>query len=358
MAQIFCRYSSKQNGLDTLKQSKYPNRLWLFLSFLVLVLISSFRYETGTDFTTYQSLYYELNEINTFERFLAQIPVTEPAFILLNLLAEAVFNNSQMIFALSAFIILAFFYMSMSQYFEKNSIMLAVMVFIGFFFAQSLNIMRQIIATSIVFFATQQLLQKKYGLAVLWLAVATAFHVTALVVLPFWLLYGDPPWKKKARWIVFILFFLVVVGALQFRPLLSGIPVINLLLRNSTAGASFGIGLLLLRIPIIVPVLLFRKRLVEHDARNKYWLMLFFFELLFSYLGYVNEVFNRMALYFSLSWIVILPSLVRSMPTKNTQRFMGGYVVLLVVALWGYNVVVKNYGDTLPYKSILTLPFL
>ena len=358
LAQIYCRYSSKQNSPGSLMQTTRPNRFWLFLSFIVLVLLASFRYETGTDFTTYESLYHDLNEIDTFEKFFKQLPVTEPGFILLNLMTKAIFNNSQMIFALSAFLMLVFFYFAMSRYAEKNSIMLAVVIFVGFFFAQSLNIMRQIIAIAIVFYATQYLFQKKYRLAVLWLLIATSFHVSALVVLPFWLLYGDSTWKKRARVILFILFFIVVMGVLQFPSSFSRIPVINLLLRNATPGASFGIGLILLRAPIILPILFFRKRLVQHDARNKYWLVLLFFELLFSYLGYANEVFNRMALYFSVSWIVLLPSLVRCMPTKNTQRFMGGYVVLLVVVLWGYNTIFKNYGETLPYKSIFALPFL
>ena len=79
------------------------------------------------------------------------------------------------------------------------------------------------------------------------------------------------------------------------------------------------------------------------------------FEVAFSYLGYILDVLNRLSLYFAVSWIVLLPSLVRSMPTRGGQYRMGAYVALVVTGLWIFNTAISNYGDVLPYKSIFDL---
>jgi hypothetical protein len=104
--------------------------------------------------------------------------------------------------------------------------------------------------------------------------------------------------------------------------------------------------------PLLLPPLIFSRRLIAHDSRNRFWLILLGFELIFSYFGYINEVFNRIGLYFSLSWVVLLPSLVRCMPDRSTQRLMGVYVSAVCIFLWFFNIVINNFGETLPYQSI------
>jgi len=120
---------------------------------------------------------------------------------------------------------------------------------------------------------------------------------------------------------------------------------------------SLRIGLLLLRLPIIVPVLIFRKKLIEHDERNYLWIIFMVFELTFSYLGYVMDVLNRIALYFAVSWVVLLPALVRCMPNRKAQYRMGAYVLFVVTGLWVFNSVISNFGNVLPYKSIFDVIF-
>ncbi len=76
------------------------------------------------------------------------------------------------------------------------------------------------------------------------------------------------------------------------------------------------------------------------------------FEVAFSHLGYIDSVFIRLALYFAVSWIVLLPQLVRCMPTRSDQYRMGAYVALVLAALWVFDVVINNNNGVLPYKSL------
>ncbi len=323
--------------------------LWA-LSLAVPLLLSSLRWEVGTDYVTYGQLYTSLNQIDTLGEFVYQLPITEPGYILLNFFVKAVFNTPVMVYAICALITLFFFYRAIEDYHEKGSVMLAALVFFALFYSVTLNIMRQMIAVSIMFFATRYLFRQKYSMAAAWAVVAASFHVTALVVVVFWVIRGEQRWQKIARVAVFFALIAFLFGSMAFGSVLERIPFFSTL--SLQPESSPGVGLLLLRAPICLPLLLFRKRLVAHDERNRFWLVFLVFEVAFSHLGYIDSVFIRLALYFAVSWIVLLPQLVRCMPTRSDQYRMGAYVALVLAALWVFDVVINNNNGVLPYKSL------
>jgi hypothetical protein len=207
------------------------------------------------------------------------------------------------------------------------------------------------IAVAIVFYASRYLFQHRYGMAGLWLFVALMFHYSALIVLPFWLFRSPRRYAKNVRIVMFSAMVLMFALGSVFGSIFDSLRA--LYTQDASAqGATLKIGAMLLRAPIIVPILLFRRKLVAHDERNYFWIILAVFEVIFSYLGYILDVLNRISLYFAMSWIVLLPSLVRCMPTRAAQYRMGAYVTLVAVGLWVFNTAINNYGDVLPYKTI------
>ena len=350
LAQIYERKCRPVGLSPSVTQSARPNLALWALSFMVPFLLSALRWEVGTDYATYGQLYTALNEIDSLGRFIQQIPITEPGYILLNFFVKAVFDQFLVVYALCALIILAFFYRAFEDYHEKNSVMLAVLVFLCMFFPLSLNILRQMMAVAIMFFATRYIFQRRYGAAAVWTLVAASFHVTALVVVPFWLIRGDRQWEKVTRIVLFYALIALLFAGIVIGSFFEHIPFFSAL--NAQPEAKPGLGLLLLRAPIFIPVLLFRKRLIAHDERNHLWIIFMVFEIAFSHLGYINSVFSRIALYFAASWTVLLPSLVRCMPTRQAQYRMGAYVVVTLAALWFFNSIISNFNGFLPYKSL------
>ena len=352
LAQIFAQSYRPIRLAPSVTQNSRPNRIFWILSMMVPLLLSALRWKVGTDYTTYVDLYHSFANIDSLALFFQNIIDTEPSFIILNMLVKVVFNHYLFVFAFSALLILAFFYRSIEDYHEQSSVMLAVVVFLFLIFLTSLNIVRQMIAVAIVFYATRYVFTRNYKKAVIWLIVALSFHYSALIIVPFWLLRGEKRWQKNTRIILFIVLVFMVIGDLLFRSAFEQLPLMGLLAQNTGQGATLSYGLLVLRLPIIIPVIIFRERLIAHDERNYYWIILVIFEVAFSHFGYIFDVFNRVALYFAVSWVVLLPALVRCMPTRRAQHRMGAYIVVVVVALWVYNTVMHNYGDVLPYNTV------
>jgi len=349
LAQVFARPVKPAALSPSFTQTERPHRVFWLLAFLVPFLLSAFRWKVGTDYLTYISLYEAINSISTLEQLWQQVLEVEPLYVLMNVLVKLVFNNPLPIFFLSS-LLLGFLFRAMEDYHGKISVMLAVFVFLTLMFSTTLNIMRQMIAVSITFYAARHLFQKQYDKAALWMFLALMFHYSAIVLLPFWLFRGPQRYARNARIAMFAALVLMFVLGSVFGSIFSSIRA--LYTGEDGEGGTLKIGLMLLRLPIIVPILLFRKQLIAHDERNRFWIMLAVFEVLFSYLGYILDVLNRLSLYFAVSWIVLLPALVRSMPTRGAQYRMGAYVIAVCVGLWIFNTAINNYGGVLPYQTI------
>ena len=350
LAQVYERRTRPMRLSPNIWQSTRPSLAFWAMSLAVPLLLASLRWQVGTDYVTYGQLYTSLNQIDTLGEFVYQLPITEPGYILLNFFVKAVFDNVIMIYAICALIILFFFYRAIEDYHEKGSVLLAVLVFLALFYSLSLNIMRQMIAVSIIFFATRYIFQHKYGSAAAWTVVAVSFHVTALVVVPFWVIRGEMRWQKVTRIAVFAALVALFFVSMAFGSLIEHIPLFSSLSLNPQSNPGF--GLFLLRAPILIPILFFRKKILAHDERNRFWIIFLVFELAFAYLGYINSVFNRLALYFAVSWIVLLPQLIRCMPTRSDQYRMGVYLVLTLAVLWVFNFLLNDHSGVLPYKSL------
>jgi len=350
LAQVFARPVKPVALSPSFTQTERPHRVFWLLAFLVPFLLSAFRWKVGTDYPTYISLYEAINNISTPEQLWQQVLEVEPLYVLMNVLIRLIFNTPLPVFFVSSLLLLGFLFRAVEDYHGKISVMLAVFVFLTLMFSTTLNIMRQMIAVSITFYAARHLFQKQYDKAALWMFVALMFHYSAIILLPFWLFRGPQRYARNARIVMFAALVLVFVLGSVFGSIFSGIRA--LYTDEGGEGGTLKIGLMLLRLPVIVPILLFRKQLIAHDERNRFWIMLAVFEVLFSYLGYILDVLNRLSLYFAVSWIVLLPALVRCMPTRGAQYRMGAYVTAVCVGLWIFNTAINNYGDVLPYQTI------
>jgi len=350
LAQVFARPVKPVALSPSFTQTERPHRVFWLLAFLVPFLLSAFRWKVGTDYPTYISLYEAINNISTPEQLWQQVLEVEPLYVLMNVPIRLIFNTPLPVFFVSSLLLLGFLFRAVEDYHGKISVMLAVFVFLTLMFSTTLNIMRQMIAVSITFYAARHLFQKQYDKAALWMFVALMFHYSAIILLPFWLFRGPQRYARNARIVMFAALVLVFVLGSVFGSIFSGIRA--LYTDEGGEGGTLKIGLMLLRLPVIVPILLFRKQLIAHDERNRFWIMLAVFEVLFSYLGYILDVLNRLSLYFAVSWIVLLPALVRCMPTRGAQYRMGAYVTAVCVGLWIFNTAINNYGDVLPYQTI------
>jgi hypothetical protein len=97
------------------------------------------------------------------------------------------------------------------HYRDRASVTFMAFVFICFFYPQMFNIVRQMLALSIVFIGTVWLDKKKPLFFLLFLLIASLVHLSALVCIGIYFLYVYQTIKHKIHFVLFLLSFLAVI---------------------------------------------------------------------------------------------------------------------------------------------------
>ena len=169
-------------GIILIKKSKRKKTIYLLLTFSVFVLVSGLRsYSVGTDTLGYYDIF---NRLGTFgiEQF-RQTYNIEIGYIYLNLGIHNLFGNFQILLFVIAIIIN--FSFARLIYKHSDNVVLSTFIYAAFIFPRTLNIMRQYLAIALIIIALEMLIERKLMWFLLLIVVASLFHVSALIFLPF-----------------------------------------------------------------------------------------------------------------------------------------------------------------------------
>lgn len=165
--------------------------MWIF-ALAMPIMMAALRAETvGTDMRVYVIPFYEKAVVsNTFEELYSVFNfqlLSDPGYFMLTWLCSRISEDYHVGLFFYELIIICFFYGALIRYKRaigiKISIPFAMLWFYLLCFNQSLNIVRQMIAVSIIFFATSFLFERKYRQYVIWSVLAVLMHSSAVISL-------------------------------------------------------------------------------------------------------------------------------------------------------------------------------
>lgn len=139
-----------------------------------LVLFAGFRYNVGSDFSTYELMY------NFYSKSIVDVP-KERLFFHSMYYLKRIYDNPQIIFWFVALLVYPMLIIYMRKVSTKPSLLFAYYM-LGGFWASSLNIMRQAIAMSILLWAYYVLKKKKLLTFVVLCIIASEFHVSSIFI--------------------------------------------------------------------------------------------------------------------------------------------------------------------------------
>ncbi|MEX2461031.1 MAG: EpsG family protein [Paenibacillaceae bacterium] len=318
-----------------------PNKAFVFIAVLSLVLISGLRKNIGDTFA-YLLTYRLVPEYN-WDFILAQ---KEQGFIFLQLFLHKFSANPQILIftvALITNVIIGIILYQYSRFFELS---LYVYITSGLYLV-SMNGIRQFLAGAILFAGTKYIMDgswKKYMLVVF---LATTVHQSALILIPIYFIVRREAWTKTT---LFLLFLAVVlaIGYNQF----SGafFEVIG----DSTYGQYKDFqegGANILRVMVqaapLLPAYFGRKKLRELLPKSDYIVNLSLLGLVFMIISTQNWIFARFIIYFGL-YNLILISWVVPLFAKQYQKLIY-YVILVTYFIYFFYESVISLG--IIYKS-------
>ncbi|MBR4112538.1 MAG: EpsG family protein [Ruminiclostridium sp.] len=176
------------------KNATKPKKIiYLSVMFLLMWVVSTFRYGMGNDYFSYIRIFDEIHNASWGEVFTLGY---EPAFTALTKIITLVSYNPEVMYGIYALLILA--PVAYAIYRHSDSVWISVAVYLCLtFFYTSLNFIRQSMAVSLLILCYSFIKQRKIISVMIFAVLASLFHYTALAFIPFYLLaYFIRPTKK------------------------------------------------------------------------------------------------------------------------------------------------------------------
>ncbi|ODA40294.1 EpsG family protein [Desulfosporosinus sp. BG] len=336
----------------SVKFKGFLNGFFSFTTIFIPSIVSGIRYGIGTDF-----LGVYLPEFNFLKFFPDYTSRMEFGYVWLNKLVITLGGGFQLVVFLVAFITILFIYLAVKQYKDNISVGLGMLVFMLLYFQLSFNLVRQVAAMGIVFYALKYIFNRKFWKFCFFIFLAVSFHFSAILVFPFYFLfylYG----KKEYTWLSISTFIIMIYVTLNyetlFNPLVLKIGIISKYepYLRQTRALQWSFGILVRTLPFVLPGIFYYKKMKE----NHQMLFHFNFVVLGSIIqltSYMSTNFtSRTGLYFSLSQIIIVPYFFR-LGKKHHMTWIGLLVILSVVFLWYYDFFFIGANQTVPFQTFL-----
>jgi len=321
-------------------------KFYLFLSFILLFLISAFRAENvGTDTSNYLRGFSNIKDAtltNIFEK-----ERWESGYVILNKLVSFVSIKDQSILFFSSFIIL----LAIMYFIYKNSenVVLSLYLYISLYlYFFSFNGIRQAMAMSILAMGFHLIKERKLIKYLIIVSVASLFHVTAIIFSFFYFLYNL---KLNIKNIVLLslmfIFIFVFIEDIVFY-ILSYTKSLNYIDANDILEGS-GLLFPLVNLSFLIYVLFIKINNKIKDPELDFYLLIIIIGFLATIIAMKLSVILRLNYYFQLFYIIAIPLSLKYVKQKNLKVLLI-YLILTVTIIYFLVRLLNGWHEVLPYK--------
>ena len=289
------------------REKKTKDKLFLLITFVLLfVLIASREMTTGNDTTAYLGFYgksgdYGWNILGMDNRF-------EIGYVVFNALLNSLHFSPRAFLCVLAFIFSFVIYKFIKD--NSNNYLMSVLMFVNLlFFYQSMNIMRQFLALSIILaFGFRYVKEKKLFRYIFAVMIASLFHTTALIALLIYPMYN----MKYSRKAVLLIICGTIIGSLligQIYPLVASLIGHEVDYVDTIGEVKLGsfISMLIYLVMYLFAIFVTRKKNQQENSSYLY-------SLLFAAAVYgvsINmAIIGRAAEYCAIFSIIALPNII------------------------------------------------
>lgn len=297
------------------------------VAFGVIVLVSLLRFDVGWDYVNYYKIA-STYDIWAMQRF-------EPLSKLL-LTVSAIFGYPQLTFWLFGIPTYYLIYKTVKRY--SVSLRFSIVLYISFFYLESLGFIRQSLAVAICFYAVRFVFERNFVRYLLLVLVACLCHFSAIVALVIYPLYG----RVRIHHLIWAIPALYLFKKIALM-LLSRIGLYTSYLEE----LDTMIGGALIRIFYIMLFFsLFVSKCKNFSVQEHFLLFVIGLSTFFPFL-FGSHLGVRLSSYFFMFFIILIPSLVRNLKLKCLYAFLCLSFFLLTL-YWTTNDPIKS--QYIPYQ--------
>lgn len=321
----------------------FANIFLYFLSFL--------RWETGTDWTSYITIYNQVEWDNMW--------IVEPVFGSVNIISRTVFDN----YSCNLWVLSSIMFYYQTKAIAKFSLfpLVSLMMLVGMQFG-NVFFVRQNIAVALSMISVYYIIKRKFILYILFSLLAIGFHFSAIVFLPAWWVFNLKLDKKK--WLLYII--ISSFSSFAFSPLLNYIGdligggvyyrLIFYLEKDVEANPNMSVLTIIVKTIVnksfffIVGYYLYDLQFKGNGYLKNFFNLYCFGIIMFFLTAPISIHFSRAAWFYDIYQIILVPYLFAYLSLNKRKILFAMLFALLCVKLYLY---IFSYEDSfVPYKMV------
>ena len=354
-------YKLKQQNISMLAQ------LALLFFVLAVCVVSSLRDVTvGLDLPNYANFFSAikngaLTQTQAFQKY-------DFLYVVLNILIATLPTSTSVGFSILLFIIEFIFIISFIRFIKTYSPDIPLSAFLVFtmgIYAQSLNIVRQMLATCILLYSINCIIQKKPWAFVISVLLATLFHKTAIIFLPIYFIRFI---KFNTITIIIGLILFTIIGIffqdiLQVLSSIIGKDYYN----NFVASGVFEripskwevlwvIGMLACLILAFVLYKKYANKQTQYAQNFSCFLWLFFLNICLRTMAIfacMPAFVGRFAIYFFTAIIILVPMTIKIIPSHKCRKVINVIVFVFAIVYMIILLGIQKSCGVIPFNFII-----
>ena len=320
--------------------------LWTLLISAPSVLLLSFRYGIGSDYFNYERIYenYILLETTNMEW----------GYQMLMKFSHWLFKEFWGVIFLCAFLSLVLIVYWILKNCIPKQIPIALLILLSMNMGIWFNTIRQGVAISLCAIALTAIKKSKFLPFLCLVILASLLHTTALVLLPCYFLLNH---KNKKTPMVLVIAKLIVIAGLIFA-FVYFYEIIGtenewqyVGYYDSDEGGTTP-WFLIFAIFILLPELFYLPRILQKNSKNVIFFFWVILELIFFVIGLQVSFVFRIAEYFSVVHILLIPEVLSAAKNRAEYHIVRFYYTLLFIFYFWYLYIYFGYSQIVPYVSI------
>lgn len=327
-----------------LNKNKYFENIFLILSLIIPSLVAGLRYNTGTDYQSYYWLF-QLTKGSSITGILDM--GSEPLFLIIMKIIS-ILRLDNIMFMIMFWLTISFIYLSLRKFKDINW---GYGLFLWYLiaFSPSLNIMRQMLAVSVVLYAVVNLYEKKYLKYFIFMLIAVLIHNIAIIGLVALILQSLNKYFDSYRIIVILFLFFIIPFISEYI-----VSFINIVDENrfevyTSLLDNFSFFPALRVLPSLLPVIFFRKKIKYLFGNSSLFINLKIFELFFRlFFSTINYGF-RVAYFFNVSDVILISMLLASVKSKNSRFVLTLFIFIFYISIYYFNSFINLNDGVVPY---------
>lgn len=324
----------------------------MVLTIVPVILLQGLRYNVGTDYQSYLSLYNGFSNNNNL--YLSWYE-SEPLFIYLcKALYSLTFGNQSALFMFDAIVMGIFSFLTFDYYKEKVDMPILYLFYYGTCLPYFFNVERQGVAVVLVWYSMHFAQEKKFIKFLLCIITATLFHNTAIIGIVFYVIWHIA--ERKSVYIKCVLFFIAILAPVIFSIsvdfLSLYIPIFSKYTKFLTETGDQRVNINFVFFMIMLLIMIKLQKFI--DKEDKFYIVLLSIMCCMTFL--LNEYIAwgfRMSFYFEISLMIGYGHIYNKLNYQSNKRILCLFLVVVMMFYFTYKFWIQGNSEIFPYQSVL-----